>query len=180
VACGLGDCIAALEASGFDPLEEESLLHAASWLRRLGGNRDFLAEMLLRELQRRPPRRGGGDRLCPQVVMLSPLGGDFFLRANIWPSRDEHAFRASGGDPFVYGLPHDHNFDFLTLATSAPATGPITGSTTSRPLPARSASLPACASSNARGSSQASCCITARTATSIRSSRPTRFPCRST
>ena len=52
--------------------------------------------------------------------MLSPLGGEFFLRANIWPSRDEHMFRASGGGAFVYGLPHDHNFDFLTLGYFGP------------------------------------------------------------
>ena len=52
--------------------------------------------------------------------MLSPLGGEFFLRANIWPSPDEHMFRASGGGAFVYGLPHDHNFDFLTLGYFGP------------------------------------------------------------
>ena len=70
--------------------------------------------------------------------MLSPLGGEFFLRANIWPSRDEHMFRASGGGTFVYELPHDHNFDFLTWAISVRATGRITGNTTTRRSPARS------------------------------------------
>ena len=30
--------------------------------------------------------------------MLRPPGDcDFFIRANIWPSEDEHAMRASGG-----------------------------------------------------------------------------------
>ena len=119
-ACELGDCIAALEQRGFDPADEDSLLHAAGWLRRLGMNRDFLAERLLAELKARHRQDDAASAYGPQVVMLSPLGGDFFLRANIWPSRDEHMFRASGGGSFVYELPHDHNFDFLTLGYFGP------------------------------------------------------------
>ena len=119
-ACEPGDCIAALEASGFDPGDESSLLHAAGWLRRLGMNRDFLAERLLTELKARHRQDDAASAYGPQVVMLSPLGGDFFLRANIWPSPDEHMFRASGGGTFVYQLPHDHNFDFLTVGHFGP------------------------------------------------------------
>ena len=119
-SCTLGECIAALDASGFDPLEEASLLHAARWLRRLGNNREFLAELLLAELAQRHRDDDGVAAYGPQVVMLSPLGGEFFLRANAWPSRDEHMVRASGAGTFVYGLPHDHNFDFLTLGYFGP------------------------------------------------------------
>lgn len=119
-ACELGDCIAALEASGFDPLEEDSLLHAASWLCRLGANRDFLAELLLAELKDRHREDDPATAYGPQVIMLSQLGGEFFLRANLWPSPDEHLFRASGAGTFVYGLPHDHNFDFLTFGYFGP------------------------------------------------------------
>jgi hypothetical protein len=119
-ACELGECLAALATSGFDPLDEASLLHAARWLRRLGGNRDFLADLLLAELKQRHRDEDSASAYGPQVVMLSPLGGEFFLRANIWPSPDEHMFRASGAGTFVYGLPHDHNFDFLTLGYFGP------------------------------------------------------------
>jgi hypothetical protein len=49
-ACTLGECIAALDASGFDPRDEGSLLHAAGWLRRLGNDRDFLADFMIAEL----------------------------------------------------------------------------------------------------------------------------------
>ncbi len=119
-ACTLGDCIAALETDGFDPLDETSLIHAAGWLRRLGNNRDFLADMLLAELKARHHEDDRASSYGPQVIMLSPLGGEFFLRANIWPSPDEHLFRASGAGTFVYGLPHDHNFDFLTLGYVGP------------------------------------------------------------
>jgi hypothetical protein len=113
--CSLGECVAALDAAGFEPREEDSLLHAAGWLRRLGRNRDFLAEIMVAELRRRHRADDGGNTYGAQVMMLSPLGGEFFLRANVWPSRDEHMFRASGGGTFVYELPHDHNFDFLTF-----------------------------------------------------------------
>ena len=119
-ACTLGDCVAALEARGFDPRDGHSLLHAARWLRRLGTNRAFLADLLLAELAGRHRQPDTVAAYGPQVVMLSAVGGAFFLRANIWPSRDEHLFRASGPGPFVYGLPHDHNFDFLTFGYFGP------------------------------------------------------------
>ena len=118
--CALGDCIAALEARGFDPRDDESLLHGAHWLRRLGANRDFLADLLLAELARRHREDYTAAGYGPQVVMLSAAGGEVFLRANIWPSRDEHMVRASASGPFVYGLPHDHNFDFLTFGYFGP------------------------------------------------------------
>ncbi len=119
-ACTLDECTAALESAGFDPLDEGSLLHAAGWLRRLGNDRDFLAGILIAELKQRHTEDDGRNTYGPPVVMLSPLGGEFFLRANIWPSRDEPLFRASGAGPFVYQLPHDHNFDFLTLGYFGP------------------------------------------------------------
>jgi hypothetical protein len=118
--CSLGECVAALDTAGFEPREEESLRHAAGWLRRLGLNRDFLAEMMIAELDRRHRAGDDGNTYGPQVMMLSPLGGEFFLRANIWPSRDEHVFRSSGGGTFAYDLPHDHNFDFLTFGYFGP------------------------------------------------------------
>lgn len=117
----LAECTDALLASGFDPRDENSLQHAALQLRRLGNDRHFLGDLILRELTARhredPPEQGYG----PQVIMLSrPGAGDFFLRANIWPSQHEPMMRASGAAAFVYGLPHDHNFDFLTLGYFGP------------------------------------------------------------
>ncbi len=119
-SCDLGDCLAALEADGFDPLEEESLLSAAHWLRKLGNNRSFLADAVIAELK--DHAHGGEDASAygAQVITLSPLGHDFFIRANFWPSRDEYAYRASGDAAFAYELPHDHNFDFLTVGYFGP------------------------------------------------------------
>ena len=76
--------------------------------------------MLLAELEARHREEDLATAYGPQVIMLSPLGGEFFLRANIWPSADEHMVRASGAGAFVYGLPHDHNFDFLTFGYFGP------------------------------------------------------------
>lgn len=121
-AASLPECIDALAARGFDPADEDSLLHAAGLLRRLGNDRAFLGDMLVAELAGRHREDDGANSYGPQVIMLSPPGAlpDCFLRANIWPSTDEHTMRASGGSSFVYGLPHDHNFDFLTVGYFGP------------------------------------------------------------
>ncbi len=117
----LAECAEALRTHGFQPYDEESLHHAAVQLRRLGNDRDFLGDMLVDELKRQQREDGGENSYGPQVIMLKPAGkGDFFIRANIWPSEDEHAMRASGGGAFVYSLPHDHNFNFLTVGYFGP------------------------------------------------------------
>lgn len=112
-ACSLGDCAAALDAVPFDPADGESLNHAALWLRRLGNNKDFLGDVLVESLTQRhrdEPAQGYGA----QVIMLTAPGSSSFLRAAIWPGQDEGMLGASGKESFVYGLPHDHNFSFLT------------------------------------------------------------------
>lgn len=116
----LDECVDALSAAGFDPEDEESLDLAARWLRRLGNDRSFLGDLLIEQLARRHREDLLDSAYSPQVLMLSPPNGHFFIRANIWPSLDEHMVRASGGDAFVLGLPHDHNFSFLTLGYFGP------------------------------------------------------------
>lgn len=119
--CSVAECVDALKHSGFDPRDEESLQHGARLLRRLGADRSFLGDMLVAELAARHGEDDGVNFYGPQVVMLhAPDGGDFFMRANLWPSEDEYMMRASGGASFVYGFPHDHNFDFLTLGYFGP------------------------------------------------------------
>lgn len=120
IACDLGDCIEALESEGFRPYEEESLMHGATWLRRLANNRTFLGDMVLQELKAGVDVAEEASSYGPQVVMLSPLGREYYMRANFWPSADEHMFRASGSSAFSYELPHDHNFDFLTVGYFGP------------------------------------------------------------
>lgn len=112
-ACSLGDCAEAIHAAGFAPREEESVSHAALWLRRLGNNPDFLGDVLLSALKdrhRAPATQGYG----PQAIQLTAPRNGVFLRAAVWPAAADPLVRASGGASFVYGLPHDHNFSFLT------------------------------------------------------------------
>lgn len=116
----LGDVAEALCQSGFDPDDDGNVDHAALWLRRLGNDPDFLGDLLVEELARRHREEPISSRYGAQVVMLVPPQGQFFIRANIWPSADEHMVRASGEGAFAIGLPHDHNFSFLTLGYFGP------------------------------------------------------------
>ncbi|MCK9543855.1 MAG: transposase, partial [Novosphingobium sp.] len=120
-AIGLDECVVSLAERGFRPRDEESLRHAALMLRRLGNDRDFLGDILLGELAAHHREELDGNSYGPQVVMLHPPGThDFFIRANVWSAESDHMMRASGGSSFVYGLPHDHNFDFLTIGYFGP------------------------------------------------------------
>ena len=117
----LAEASDALAVSGFGPGDEDSLAHGALVLRRLGNNREFLGDLILDELGRRHAQEPDGNSYGSQVIMLArPAGGQCFLRANIWPSAAEPMMRASGAAAFVYGLPHDHNFNFLTLGYFGP------------------------------------------------------------
>jgi hypothetical protein len=117
----LAECCEAMTARGFRPDDPENLDHAARQLRRLGNDRSFLGDLLIEELKRDQRQDSGENSYGPQVVMLKPSGpGNYFMRANIWPSEDEHAMRASGGGSFVYSQPHDHNFNFLTVGYFGP------------------------------------------------------------
>ncbi|MEZ5680065.1 MAG: transposase [Erythrobacter sp.] len=115
----LEECLEGL-GDGFDPQDEESTLEAAQLLAGLGRNRDFLADMLVQQLKDRHREDTIESAYGPQAIVLSPLRGKCFLRANIWPSEDEACFAASGARNFVYELPHDHNFDFLTVGYFGP------------------------------------------------------------
>jgi hypothetical protein len=122
-ACSLPECIAALGDLGFDADDPASTRAAADWLRRLANNRNFLGDLLIDRLA----GRGGEDIASgygPQAIVLSRprdnRPGAAFLRAAIWPSPRDHVFQTSGAASFVYGAPHDHNFDFLTVGYCGP------------------------------------------------------------
>lgn len=120
-ACAeLDEASGAILDFGFDPRDEESLTNAALWLRRLGNNRTFLGDRIIEELAGRHREEVLDNSYGPQVITLVPPNGNFFIRANLWPALDDHMARASGSAPFVYGMPHDHNFDFLTIGYFGP------------------------------------------------------------
>ncbi|AIT79995.1 hypothetical protein [Novosphingobium pentaromativorans] len=123
-AASLSECIEALAMWGFDPSEQESVDHAAHWLRRLGNDRRFLGDLLIDLLAGFAPSPGAVDAISsggPQsIVLATPGRGNFCIRANIWPAADDYAMRASGAGAFGYGVAHDHNYDFLTLGYFGP------------------------------------------------------------
>lgn len=119
-SCTLEDCIAGLDALGFDPGDEARLVEGARWLRRLGNNQRFLGDMLVRELEDHGQSERVDSAYSPQSLMLSGFRAGHFLRANIWPAKTDPVYRASGAGTFAYGLAHDHNFDFLTLGYHGP------------------------------------------------------------
>jgi len=119
-AISLEACCAGLAERSFDPTDEDSLHATARLLRQLGNNRDFLADRIVAELAAQAPD-APANPYGPQVVLLErPAGANCFLRANIWPSRKDHMVRSSGAGTFLYGLPHDHQFHFLTLGYFGP------------------------------------------------------------
>lgn len=119
-SCTLAECAEALGDHGFDPLDEASLTHGATWLRRLGNNADFLGDLLVRNLAERHTEEPQGQAYGPQSIVLSGHRGNCFLRANVWPGQDDHLLESSGRSPFLYDMAHDHNFHFLTLGYFGP------------------------------------------------------------
>ncbi|QFT77248.1 transposase [Erythrobacter sp. THAF29] len=118
-SCSLLECIEALAQLEFDPRDAASTGQAAMWLRRLTNNRTFLADLLIDRLSGRVPHEVDSG-YGPQAIVLSPLRRNMFLRANIWPAESDLCFRNSGAKSFVYGVPHDHNFSFLTSGYIGP------------------------------------------------------------
>ena len=116
----LEDCVEEIASLGFDPNSEESVATCAKALQRLTNNRNFLGDILIDRLKHHDRDDPIDSAYGPQAIVLSPLRGNTFLRANIWPSERDHCFRASGAETFVYGIPHDHNFSFLTSGYLGP------------------------------------------------------------
>jgi hypothetical protein len=118
-AIGFADFIAALDAADFDARDEESFAALAPWLGKLANNADFLGDFITGELESRCKAQNAGNRYGIQVLMLHRAPG-YFIRANFWPAQDDSLMKFSGTEPFFYGIPHDHNFGFLTVGYSGP------------------------------------------------------------
>jgi len=116
----LADLVDACRSPAFDEGSADGLAAIAPVLRALGNNRRFLADFALDALKEKCRGQLAANSYSPQVLLLHPPEGRFFLRANIWPSEADPALRASGPASFFYRVPHDHSFDFLTLGYLGP------------------------------------------------------------
>jgi hypothetical protein len=115
----LEELIDTLETGHFDPDDEECFASFGPALRKLGNNREFLVKLVMEELKQRCEGQVRYNQYSPQVIMLH-LGSNYLLRANFWPGEHDSIVRKSGTDPFFYGVPHDHNFSFLTVGYLGP------------------------------------------------------------
>jgi hypothetical protein len=115
----LGDLVETLASGGFDPDDEASIAAFGPALGRLGSNRRFLGDLVIEELKRSCAGQVERNRYTAQVILLHAAPG-FAIRANFWPAADDSVVVNSGTDPFFYGVPHDHNFSFLTVGYVGP------------------------------------------------------------
>lgn len=119
-AIDLAEAAARIDERGVDLTDPDSLDHAAGVLMRLSRNRTFLGDLVLHEMKQRFAGQDASNAYSAQVVMLHRARHRHFIRANLWPAANDAACRASGPEHFAYGLPHDHNFDFLTVGYRGP------------------------------------------------------------
>jgi hypothetical protein len=118
-AIELAELVEALEER-FDPRDEAGMAEWAPALRRLANNRRFLGDMAIAELKQHCSGQTARNQYSAQVMLLHGLSRKFVVRANFWPSEGDSVYANSGPQPFFYGLPHDHNFSFLTVGYLGP------------------------------------------------------------
>lgn len=118
-AIELGDLVEVLKARRFDPDDEAALAAFAPALRALGNNRRFLGDLAIEELKRSCSDQVRRNQYTAQVILLHTAPG-FAVRANFWPAAGDSVVVNSGTAPFFYGVPHDHNFSFLTVGYWGP------------------------------------------------------------
>ncbi len=117
----LAELVELLETGDFDSDDEDNF---ASWglqLRKLANDRSFLADLIMAELKQRCAGQLQDNQYSAPVVLLhAHPRSSFVIRANFWPALKDSVVRHSGADPFFYGVPHDHNFSFLTVGYLGP------------------------------------------------------------
>ena len=108
------------ESGDFDPHCEEGLAQAAPMLAALARNRHFLSDLAVAELKTRCAGQRRANPYSAQVLLLHPPTDRYVLRAAFWPAERDHVVRMSGASAFLYHVPHDHSFDFLTVGYLGP------------------------------------------------------------
>lgn len=102
-----------------DVRDLDSVCGSAGKLKALANNRTFLVEHLNRSL--RDWRNFQLANSYTAQTLLLGGGPDFVIRANIWtPPPADANLQAEQKSLFVYDVPHDHNFSFLTVGFFGP------------------------------------------------------------
>ncbi|MFC3655897.1 transposase [Xanthomonas hyacinthi] len=96
----------------------DQLAATSDKLKALCNNRSFLGEFITRQLEN-AARMQLKNSYNSQVLILG--GGDnWFARANFWPAAKDSIVNSTGRETFYYDVPHDHNFNFLTIGYYGP------------------------------------------------------------
>jgi len=119
-ALDLEEVTARLDESGVDLANEASIARCTDLLAGLQRNRDFLADRVIAALKASYADQLEVNRCTAQVFLLYRSLRGFYLRANMWPSARDAVYTTSGPVAFSYGVPHDHNFHFLTTGYFGP------------------------------------------------------------
>lgn len=109
-------------SNNVDELDVDSIAESALVLNRLSKNRTLLNDTLLEPLKQNASGIQPENRYTDATFMLgSAKNGRLLVRANLWKVPKKRA----GSDLYEnnlysYHLPHDHNFDFLTVGFFGP------------------------------------------------------------
>lgn len=101
------------EMRGHDTTTVEGVAACADLFAALNANERLLTDHITHVLAALRDR-GADNEYTGQTFVLH-REGRYFVRANVWLPADYGSMRAaSQSDQFFYGVPHDHNFTFLT------------------------------------------------------------------
>jgi hypothetical protein len=99
--------------------DSDSMAETAWSLRALANNRSFLLDIYNQELI--DLLQSKSDNVVTPQSLTVARKTNFFVRANIWlPESEDSVHRTSERKMYSYDLPHDHNFDFLTVGYFGP------------------------------------------------------------
>ena len=114
----MDDVVAFMQDNKIDPSDPESLRAAFLPLAQLANDKVFLARRAIDDLEDMCTSQDANNKYSAQAILLLPPGTDnvnYFIRANFWPAESDAVYKSGHPSDFVYGFPHDHNFNFLTI-----------------------------------------------------------------
>lgn len=94
---------------------QKALVKNAWVLKAFANNKEALANFLLAELKKPINEFQKNNYYTPPSLILG-FGNNFYIRANLWQPNPVK----KGNKSNIYGLCHDHNFDFLTVGYYGP------------------------------------------------------------
>lgn len=118
-ACSLEEFIALFREADPAPKDADALAATAPLFARLYENRSFVGDWVINDLLTGCASQGR-NLYSAQSIIMAQLARYFFLRVNFWPASDDEVVKKTGGGMFAYQLPHDHNFNFLTMGYFGP------------------------------------------------------------